>query len=141
MDICDHTFSLAKAHLVALDYNGPVTVACDNTKLFATLWLFWNKKEECYFLVGACGGPICVPDVDAAQEVLADPSIKKATKVCYICSHFVVTITPICLDLVMVYDNPRGWGCTNPPCRSPNLRQREPWDTLTIPQEDPPQFD
>jgi hypothetical protein len=84
MEICDRTFRLAKAHLAALDYCGPVALACDDTKLFATLRLFWDKIKECYFLVGACGGPIRVPDVDAAQEALADPNVKKATKVCYI---------------------------------------------------------
>ena len=81
MMICDHTFELAKTHLIELDYHGPVALACDDTKLFAALRLFWDKKEECYFLVGACGGPLRVPDVDAAQEVLEDPAIKKATKV------------------------------------------------------------
>ena len=81
MTICDRTFNLATAHLAALDYHGPVALACDDTKLFATLRLFWDKKEECYFLIGACGGPIRVPDVDAAQEALVNPEVKKATKV------------------------------------------------------------
>lgn len=81
MEICDRTFELAKAHLAALDYCGPVALACDDTKLFATLRLFWNKQEGCYFLVGACDGPIRVLDVDAAEEVLTNPNIKKATKV------------------------------------------------------------
>ena len=82
MDICNRTFTLAKTHLAALDYHGPVALACDDTKLFTTLRLFWDKKEECYFLVGARGGPIRVSDVEEAQRVLADPSVKKATKVC-----------------------------------------------------------
>lgn len=82
MEICDRTFELAKSHLVALDYRGPVALACDDTKLFATLRLYWDKEEKSYFLIGACSGPVRVPDVDAAQEALADPNIKKATKVC-----------------------------------------------------------
>lgn len=81
MEICDRTFELAKAHLIDLDYHGPVALACDDTELFAALRLFWNKKEECYFLVGACGGLLRVPDVDTAQDVLENPEIKKATKV------------------------------------------------------------
>jgi hypothetical protein len=93
MYICDRTFALAKAHLAVLDYHGPVALACDDTKLFATLRLFWDKKEESYFLIGACGGPIHVPDVDAAQEVLVDPNIKKATKVRYIYLHLAMIIT------------------------------------------------
>jgi len=122
MDICDRTFALAKTHLAALDYHGPVALACDDTKLFAMLRLFWDKKEECYFLVGACGGPIRVSDVEAAQKVLAGPGVKKATKVCYISSHLTVIITPIHLDPAVVYDNPCRWGRTNPACCSPNLR-------------------
>lgn len=81
MEICGRTFELAKVHLATLDYHGPVAVACDDTKLFATLRLYWDKTEECYFLVGACGGPICVPDLNMAQDALADPNVKKATKV------------------------------------------------------------
>ena len=83
MDICNRTFELAKGHLTALDYHGPVTLACNDTKLFPTLRLYWDKEKGNYFLVGACGGPICVPNVVAAQEVLADPGIKKAPKVIY----------------------------------------------------------
>ena len=82
MEICGRTFELAKSHLIALDYRGPVALACDDTKLFATLRLYWDKEEKCYFLIGACSGPICTLDADAAQEALADPNIKKATKVC-----------------------------------------------------------
>ena len=84
MDICDRTFELAKSHLAALDYHGPVALACDDTKLLAALRLFWDKEEGSYFLVGACNGPIRVLDVDAAQEVLKDPKVRKATKVCWI---------------------------------------------------------
>lgn len=82
MDICGRTFELAKVHLAALDYRGLVALACDDTKLFPALWLFWDKKEACYFLVGVCNGPIRVVDVDAAREVLTNTHIKKATKVC-----------------------------------------------------------
>lgn len=86
-EICDRTFELARSHLAALDYHGPVALACDDTKLFPALRLFWDKKEGCYFLIGACEGPIRVLDVDAAQGVLMDPNVKKATKVR--CTRFV----------------------------------------------------
>ena len=84
MKICDRTFELVKTHLAALDYHGPVVLACDDTKLFAALRLFWNKEEECYFLVGACDGPVRVHDVDVAEEAIMNPNVKKATKVCYV---------------------------------------------------------
>jgi hypothetical protein len=121
MEICGRTFELAKAHLVSLDYHGPVALACDDTKLFVALHLYWDKKEECYFPVGACGGPIRVPDVDAAQDVLADPKVKKATKVCNWSlstpSQFNNIRRP---DSLVVYDDPCQRGCADPPCYSPN---------------------
>lgn len=95
MDICEQTFRLAKAHLAALDYHGPVALACDDTKLFPTLRLYWNKEKEGYFLVGACGGPIQVHDLDAAQEVLADSTVTKATKVFYKLSTYSYGMTVI----------------------------------------------
>lgn len=84
MGICERTFELAKTHLIDLGYHRPIALACDDTKLFATLWLYWDKKENSYFLVGACSGPLRVPDVDAAQAVIRDPKITKATKVGYL---------------------------------------------------------
>lgn len=105
MEICDRTFELAKAYLTELNYHGPVALACDDTKLFVTLRLFWDKKEKSYFLVGACGGPLRVPDVDAARQVLEDPEIKKATKV----SMFPApqyTNEPVCPGSPVVHYNP-----------------------------------
>lgn len=121
MKICDRTFELAKSHLAALDYHGPVALACDDTKLFAALRLFWDKKEGCYFLVGACGGPIRVLDVDEAQEVLMDTEVKKATKVHFVQLLYWCTNNVIYLDPLVVHDNPCGRDCTGPPCCSPNL--------------------
>lgn len=121
MEICDHTFKLAKAHLTALDYHGPVALACDDTKLFAALRLFWDKKEGCYFLIGACDGPIRVVDVDAAQEVLMNPDVMKATKVRYTWPIYWHGNNTIHLDPFMVHDDPCGRDCTGPPRRSPNL--------------------
>ena len=83
MDICDRTFELAKAHLLTLNYHGPVALACDDTKLHATLCLYWDKEKDSYFLIGACGGPIRVANVGAAREALSDHNTKKATKVFY----------------------------------------------------------
>ena len=116
MEICDRTFELARTHLIELNYHGPVALACDDTKLFAALRLFWNKKEESYFLVGVCGGPLRVPDVETAREVLENPKIKKATKVCNI--YLVPQGINQCFysGTPMVYDDPCGWDCTDRPC-------------------------
>ncbi|KAF9780748.1 hypothetical protein BJ322DRAFT_1011530 [Thelephora terrestris] len=106
MGICDRTFRLAKTHLDELHYNGPVALACDDTKVFAALRLFWNKNEESYFLVGACGGPLRVPDVETAQELLDDPEIKKATKIRLWCMTIPVDgIAPIILAVLPISDS------------------------------------
>lgn len=122
MEICDRTFELARVHLAALDYHGPVALACDDTKLFATLRLYWDKKEGSYFLVGACCGPIRVPNLDAAQKAVADTNVIKATKVCdMIFDNSGILIIMTCPDSLVVYDNPCRWSRTNPPCGSSNL--------------------
>ena len=121
MEICNRTFELAKTHLVGLDYHGPVALACDDTKLFAALWLFWNKKEGCYFLVSACGGPVRVSDVDAAREALENPEMRKATKVRKTLQVHWQIIKHIYSDPPMVYDNPCGWDCTDCPRRITDL--------------------
>lgn len=137
MKICDRTFKLAKSHLAALDYHGPVALACDDTKLFAVLRLFWDKEEGSYFLVGACGGPIRVLDVDAAQGVLMDPKVKKATKVRHVQFVYRSDNDANYLDPLVVHDDTGGWGCASPPRRSPDLRQRESSDPSATPQQGP----
>lgn len=121
MEICDRTFEIVKTHLVDLDYHGPVALSCDDTKLFSALRLFWDKKKECYFLVGACGGPVRVPDVDTAQKALENPEIKKATKVGDIQQEPGKINESSYSDPPMVYDDSRGWDCPNRPCRVANF--------------------
>jgi hypothetical protein len=36
MDISDRNFQLVEDHLKSLDYDGPLALSCDDTKLFAT---------------------------------------------------------------------------------------------------------
>lgn len=141
MNICDRTFELAKTHLATLDYHGPVALACDDTKLFATLRLFWDKKKMCYFLIGACDGPIQVLNVDAAREVLTNPDVKKATKVHYIQFVYRYDNKTICLDPLMVHDNSCGRSRANPPRCSPNLRLRDFCNTSATPQENSARLD
>ncbi|KAJ3920095.1 hypothetical protein F5877DRAFT_38885 [Lentinula edodes] len=78
--ICLETFLRVKAHLKEIDYNGPVGIACDDTKLFDTLQLSWDPKEKVYFLLGAVSGPIKVPNPEAVSEYMNNASIVKGTK-------------------------------------------------------------
>lgn len=82
MTICDRTFELAKTHLQSLNYNGPVCLSCDDTKLFSALWLYWDEQEQSHFLIGSTLGPLRVTDVDNMKAVLDKARETKATKVC-----------------------------------------------------------
>ena len=81
MEICDHTFKLVEDHLNALDYNGPVGLSCDDTKLFATFRLYWDKEQDSYVLVGGTDGPLIITDPENVQEVIDQAKTQKATKV------------------------------------------------------------
>jgi hypothetical protein len=81
MTICDRTFDLVVEYLEAVNYEGPLALSCDDSKLFASLRLYWDNKEEKHFLVGAVGGPILVPNPDDIKALMSDPSVVKAVKV------------------------------------------------------------
>ncbi|KAM6495644.1 hypothetical protein JOM56_008350 [Amanita muscaria] len=81
MEICDQTFQSVVDHLGALQYTGPVNLSCDDTKLFTTIRLYWDAKEEAHFLVGFAGGPRRVADPDQVRAVIESEQLEKATKV------------------------------------------------------------
>ena len=68
-------------HIEALDYKGPVALSCDDTKLFATYRLYWDKEQDSYVLIGGTDGPLVVMDPDSVQEVIDQAKAQKATKV------------------------------------------------------------
>jgi hypothetical protein len=82
--ICEYTFELAQTHLQSLNYNGPVGLSCDDTKLFSALRLYWDEQEQSHFLIGSTLGPLRVTDVENMKAVLEEARKTKATKVCYL---------------------------------------------------------
>ena len=81
MTIYDRNFELVVEHLNAVNYDGPVCLSCDDTKLRSALRLYWDGKKNAHFLVGAIGGPIEVPNPDDIKTIMSDPTIVKGTKV------------------------------------------------------------
>jgi hypothetical protein len=81
MTICEKTFELVVEHLAAVNYDGPVALSCDDSKLFGSLRLYFDGNENKHYLVGAVGGPILVPNLDDIKTVMSDPTVVKATKV------------------------------------------------------------
>lgn len=68
-------------HLDTLNYDGPVCLSCDDTKLLSSLQLYYDRNKKEHFLVGAIGGPLLVPNIDDMKAIMANPSVVKATKV------------------------------------------------------------
>ncbi|KAJ6459147.1 hypothetical protein C8R47DRAFT_1028273 [Mycena vitilis] len=105
MEIEDRTFTLVKEHLAALNYDGPVGLSCDDTKLFAGLRLYTDKDKQ-DFLVGGVDGPIRVADPEAMKRLLADPTIVKGTKVRLWCLTIPLPgITPLVVAALPIRDN------------------------------------
>ena len=82
MDIGPQTFELVTEHLNALNYNGPLGLSCNDTKLFTMFQLYWDLKEKSYFLVGGVDGPMRVADAENVRQAIQDARAEKATKVC-----------------------------------------------------------
>ena len=64
-----------------MDYDGPLGLSCDDTKLFATFRLYWDLNEKSYFLVGGVDGPLRVADAENIKQAMNDARADKATKV------------------------------------------------------------
>ena len=81
MTICESTFELAQTHLQSLNYNGPVGLSCDDTKLFSALRLYWDEQEQSHFIIGSTLGPLRVTNVEDMNAILEEARKTKATKV------------------------------------------------------------
>jgi hypothetical protein len=88
MEICDCTFQLVEDHLTVLNHTGPVGLSCDDTKLFSSIWLFWDKEKNAYFLVGGVDGPYHVADPDSVSQVISEGKSKRLPR-------YLITGTPI----------------------------------------------
>ena len=91
MSICNKTFQLVDKHLGALGYDGPVRLSCDDTKLFASWWLYWDAKEKAHFMVGGVGDPMQVADPDHFKEIIDDANLTRLPKSVIILSQGCVT--------------------------------------------------
>ncbi|KAI5884956.1 uncharacterized protein SCHCODRAFT_01176952 [Schizophyllum commune H4-8] len=81
MEICDETFELVVSILRSIGYSGPVSVACDDTKLFDTWRLYYDLVTKKFYLVGGTDGPVLVTNPEKVQELMDSLAGKKAKKV------------------------------------------------------------
>ncbi|KAK1223302.1 hypothetical protein PQX77_013840 [Marasmius sp. AFHP31] len=81
LDIEAGTFERAAHHLDIMNWNGPVAVSCDDTKLTPALRPYYNKAEDQYYLIGAVGKPLILPSLDEFKKIVTQGLAEKATKV------------------------------------------------------------
>jgi hypothetical protein len=84
--ISDDCFLLAQSYVVSTDYSGPVTLACDDTKLHPSLQVVWDNTANSNILVGSTlNEAVLVANPEELRTALAQLEGKVATKVC---SHY-----------------------------------------------------
>ena len=79
--IQERTFALVKQKLEDLQYNGPVALSCDDTKLLPSLHPYYDQDREGYFLMGHVGEPLQLLDHEAFRTVVKKNNLEKVTKV------------------------------------------------------------
>lgn len=72
----------AKTYLAKAEYAGPTALSCDDTKLHASLRLYWDAVQETHLLVGGSDGPVSVANPDDLRSILETMHENQATKVC-----------------------------------------------------------
>ncbi|KAH6903462.1 hypothetical protein BKA70DRAFT_1110856 [Coprinopsis sp. MPI-PUGE-AT-0042] len=73
-------FDLVKQHLEEISYDGPVGLACDDTKLFGNLELVHDPVKNKHFLIGGSDGPIEVLDPEQVRSVMEESKKRAGTK-------------------------------------------------------------
>jgi len=79
--IQERTFQLIEDRLKLLDYDGPVALSCDDTKLLPSFRPYYDHDLGGYYLVGHVGEPYQIADIETFREVTTSHSLEKATKV------------------------------------------------------------
>ena len=80
--ICDECFMHARDYINSVEYTGPVTLACDDTKLHPSLQVYWDTALETHVLVGTTSTEtIVVANPEELKLLLLEYEDKVATKV------------------------------------------------------------
>jgi hypothetical protein len=69
----------------AVDYDGPLALSCDDTKLHAAWRTIWDAEKQVYLLYGGIGEPRVIASPNELRATLSKLSDKdKAVKVCLV---------------------------------------------------------
>ena len=64
-----------------LNYNGPLSLSCDDTQLLPALRPYYDVKKGQHFLLGTDGEPMLLAEPEKFEEIVQEGRITKATKV------------------------------------------------------------
>ena len=69
--------------MVSIDYSGPITLACNDTKLHPLLQVVWDNSLNSNVLIGTTlNKPVLVANPEELQKLLEELDDDVATKVC-----------------------------------------------------------
>ncbi|KAI0070186.1 hypothetical protein K474DRAFT_1713553 [Panus rudis PR-1116 ss-1] len=104
--ITERTFSLLIEHINMIDYNGPVCLCVDDTKLHPALRPFYDKDDDAFYILGCAGEPLRVADPDRLDEYIQDANQKKAQKLRLFCIQIPVPkVQPIIVAALSISNN------------------------------------
>lgn len=66
--------ALAKSILASYDYDGPVSLAWDDTAMEPALQAY-KDRDDCWWIIGGHSEPISVPSHEALEEVFKNANI------------------------------------------------------------------
>ena len=67
--------------LSSLDYEGPVSLSCDDTKLSPGLDPVYDQVSGKYLVLGGTGTPLQIAEPEELAEAIAEGRIQEADKV------------------------------------------------------------
>ena len=86
--IDDDCFIRVQTYMVSTDYNGPVALGCDDTKLHPSLQVYWDDSISQHILIGTTfQRKIVAENPEELRELLAKYKDSVATKVRGIPTH------------------------------------------------------
>ncbi|KAF8880856.1 hypothetical protein BD779DRAFT_1612653 [Infundibulicybe gibba] len=104
--IQERTFSLVVERLAELDYDGPIALSCDDTKLLASFHPYYDHDRGGYFLLGHVGEPYQLIDHEAFRDVIHNHQLKKATKLRLWCIQIPIPKIPtIIVSAISIPEN------------------------------------
>ncbi|KIJ91177.1 hypothetical protein K443DRAFT_115413 [Laccaria amethystina LaAM-08-1] len=80
--ISEKTFQLARDHLKKIDYDGPIALSCDDTKLLASFRPYFDKELDGHYVMGHVGKPLRLLDPSNFSDMTRNlnNNLEKASK-------------------------------------------------------------